>query len=90
MISQVASSEAGGSKAAWIADMLSTLPVNYPQIKAVSWFNWYFNESGTMQPYEIESSATAQDAFKTGIASSYYRAGGNLGSLPSGQPVPIP
>jgi hypothetical protein len=90
MVSQVASAENGGSKAAWIADMLTQLPQNYPQIKAFSWFNWYFNDSGTMQPYEIESSATAQDAFKTGIAPSYYLAGGNLGSLPSRQPVPIP
>ena len=83
MISQIASEEKGGSKAAWITDLLTTqLRSRYPQIKAFSWFNWYFNESGIWRNYEIESSATAQAAFKTGIASSYYRAGGGLGSLP--------
>lgn len=91
MISQVASEENGGSKPAWISDMLTTqLPQNYPQIKALSWFNWYFDESGTWRHYEIESSPTAQAAFKTGIASSYYLPAGNLGSLPLGQPVPAP
>jgi Bacterial Ig domain/Glycosyl hydrolase family 26 len=91
MISQIASDETGGSKAAWISDLLETqLPQNYPQIKAISWFNWYFNQSGTWFHYEIESSATSQTAFKTGIASSYYVAGGNLGSLPLSTPVPLP
>jgi hypothetical protein len=91
MVSQVASEEIGGSKAAWISDMLTTqLPQNYPQIEAFSWFNWYFNESGTLRNYQIESSTTAQAAFKAGIASSYYLPAGNLGSLPIGQPVPAP
>jgi Bacterial Ig domain/Ig domain of plant-specific actin-binding protein/Glycosyl hydrolase family 26 len=91
MISQLASVENGGSKASWISDMLSNqLSQNYPQIKAFSWFNWYFDDAGTQMPYEIESSATAQEAFKNGIASSYYLAGGNLGNLPLGQPVPVP
>jgi beta-mannanase len=91
MVSQIASEENGGSKAAWISDMLSTqLPQNYPQIKAFSWFNWYFYQSGIWWNYEIESSQTAQAAFKTGLASSYYVPGGTLGSLPLGQPVPLP
>ncbi|HXI94937.1 MAG TPA: glycosyl hydrolase [Candidatus Acidoferrum sp.] len=82
MVSQIASEEKGGSKAAWITDLLTTQLPRYPQIKAFSWFNWYFNESGTWRNYEIESSASAQAAFKTGVASSYYRAGGGFGSLP--------
>ena len=91
MISQVASEENGGSKAGWISDMLTTqLPQKYPQVKAFSWFNWYFNESGTWRNWEIESSAAAQSAFKTGIASSYYLPAGNLGSLPLGQSVSAP
>jgi hypothetical protein len=32
--------------------------------------------------WEIESSSTAQAAFKTAIGSSYYLAGGGLGGLP--------
>ena len=82
MISQIASDERGGSKAAWISDLLTTQLPRYPQIKALSWFNWYFNESGTWRNYEIESSTTAQAAFKAGVASPYYRAGGSFGSLP--------
>jgi beta-mannanase len=42
MISQIASEEKGGSKAAWITDLLTTQLPRYPQIKAFSWFNWYF------------------------------------------------
>lgn len=90
MISQIASEESGGSKAAWITDLLSQLPQNYPQIKALSWFNWYFDESGTWMKYEIESSATAQAAFNAGLASPYYMPGGSLGTLPLGKSVPLP
>jgi hypothetical protein len=90
MISQVASEEDGGSKAAWITDMLSQLPQNYPQIKAFSWFNWRFYESGGWSNYEIESSSTAQAAFKAGIASPYYVSGGDSGSFALGKPVPLP
>jgi Glycosyl hydrolase family 26 len=91
MISQIASEENGGSKPAWISDMLSTqLPQNYPQIKAFSWFNWYFYQSGVWWNFDIESSPAAQNAFKTGLASTYYLPGGSLGSLPLGKPVPLP
>lgn len=83
IITQMASTEGGSGKAAWISDAFSTqLPQNFPQIKAVVWFNWRFDQGGTWMPYEIESSASSQSAFRTAIASSYYAAGGAYGNLP--------
>ena len=83
MIGEIASAESGGSKAAWITDALSVqLPKNFPQVKAVLWFNWRIDEKGAWWPWEIESSTASQQAFATGISSPYYAAGGSFGSLP--------
>src|SRR5581483_10847294 len=88
MIGEVSSLEYGSNvKANWITDMLTTeLPKNYPKIKAVVWFNWRNPDA-----FPIESSASSQAAFKSGIASGYYQAGSSaLGSLPALTKVPIP
>jgi hypothetical protein len=91
VISQTASAEAGGNKANWITDMLTTqLPHNFPQIKAFLWFNWRIYQKSTWWPWPIESSQTAKTAFATAIKTSYYIPGGNLGDLPRGTKVPIP
>ena len=83
MIGETASAEEGGNKAAWITDALGTqLPQNFPQIKALLWFEWRSNEKGAFRSWEIESSPAAQQAFATAIGSSYYAAGGAFGSLP--------
>lgn len=88
-IAETSSTEIGGSKAAWLDAMLTTeLPKNFPKIKAVSWFNWNVNEFGGNWDWPIESSVSAQNAFKNGIASPYYRSN-NYGNLPLGK-VPIP
>lgn len=72
MIGETASTEYGGSKAAWITDMLTVaLPQKFPRIGALVWFNW--NADG--MDWVIETSSTAQAAFAKGIASSYYRPG---------------
>jgi hypothetical protein len=69
MIAEVASTEVGGSKAAWIREALTTdLPNRFPKVKAFVWFNW--NNSG--MDWVIESSPHSQAAFAEGIASSYY------------------
>jgi beta-mannanase len=68
IIGETASSEYGGSKAAWITDMLTTqLPRNYPRVKAFLWFN---HAEGADWP--IETSATATTAFATGINTPTY------------------
>src|SRR5205807_1777178 len=59
----------GGDPGAWVTDALLTqLPQNFPQIKALVWFNW--NGGGDSWP--IESSPALQAGFRQGIASSYY------------------
>jgi hypothetical protein len=82
-IAEIASAEEGGSKAHWIKDTLTVqLPQNFPQIKAFVWFNWRVDEKNAYWPWEIESSPSAQHAFKNGITSSYYAPGGSFGNLP--------
>jgi len=68
MIGEVASSEYGGSKAAWIKDMLAKLPTDYPQIRALLWFDKF--DSNMDWPIETSGSATA--GFGEGIQSSAY------------------
>jgi beta-mannanase len=90
MIGETASNENGGSKAAWITDALQTqLPNNYPKVKAFVWFNWPIYENSVNQQWPIESSSSAQDAFKTGIGSPYYSTNvyGGLPPLTKVQPI---
>jgi hypothetical protein len=69
MIAEFASTEVGGSKAAWIQDALTDdLPNQFPEVKAIVWFNW--NNRG--MDWAIESSPESQAAFAASIASSYY------------------
>jgi len=86
MIGEIGSEEyASGVKAAWITDMFNQLPTNYPKIKALVWFNWRIYETNngvsSYQSWPIESSSSAQSAFRNGIASSYY-ASNKYGGLP--------
>ena len=92
MIGEIGSMEYGtGVKAAWLTDVLTTqLPYNFPKVKAVVWWNWRFLQSGVYQRFENESSTSSMQAFRTGIASSYYMPGGGLGNLPPLDPVPVP
>jgi mannan endo-1,4-beta-mannosidase len=99
MIGETASSELGGSKAAWIKDMLSQLPSQFPQIKALTWFNWDGGNSNETWP--IASSPDAKRAFSEGIAAPAY-APNEFGSIapmaavaplagaPPAQPAPLP
>jgi hypothetical protein len=81
MIGEFASSEHGGSKSAWITDMLQTLPTTFPRIKAIVWVDWNIGDPALSWP--IESSADAQSAFANGIASPVY-ASNQFGNLPTG------
>jgi mannan endo-1,4-beta-mannosidase len=68
MISEVGSSEYGGSKAAWIEDMLAKIPASYPKVRGLLWFEHF--EGGMDWP--LETSATATAAFAKGIQSPAY------------------
>ena len=76
MVSEVGSTESGGSKATWIREMLSSIPVDYPKIRGLVWFDK--NEGGMDWP--IESSTSATSAFAGGIQDPAY-AGNQFGSL---------
>jgi cell division septation protein DedD len=85
MVSEVGSTESGGSKATWIREMLSSIPVSYPKVRGLVWFDK--NEGGMDWP--IESSTSATSAFASGIQDPSYAVNqfGSLGFssvLPSG------
>jgi hypothetical protein len=92
MLGEIASSEHGGSKSGWIDDMLTTqLPAKFPSIKAVIWNEWA-QDPATSWP--IESSASATNAFASGIRTSTYATNsfsgisGKIGALQAAAPPP--
>jgi beta-mannanase len=83
MVSEIGSTEDGGSKAAWIKDAMSKIATNYPKIRGVLWFEQF--DDGMDWPIETSASATA--AFAEGIQNPAY-AGNRFGSLSTGKVVP--
>ena len=68
VIGEVASSERGGSKSGWIANLLTKqLPDRYRRVGAVVWFDKF--ASGD---WPIETSSAASAAFAKGVASPVY------------------
>lgn len=92
MIGEIGSYEYGsGDKGRWISDMLNVLPTSFPKIKALCWFNWRINEGGTWKNWEIESSASSQNSFATGIGAPYYAAASSFAMPASHQAIqPLP
>jgi hypothetical protein len=87
MIGEVATSDKGGDPGAWVRDALTRqLPTNFPQIKAVVWFNWDADDPGLSWP--IESSPSTLAGFAQSIGSSYF-AGNQFSRLGSG-PIAAP
>ena len=82
MISEVGSTEYGGSKAAWIKDMLAKIPTSYPKIRGLLWFEKF--DDGMDWP--IETSASATSAFAEGMKNPAY-AGNSFASLAGSGPV---
>jgi Glycosyl hydrolase family 26 len=82
IVSEVGSTEHGGSKSAWIEDMLAKVPTAYPKIRGLLWFEKY--DDGMDWPLVSSGSATA--AFASGIQAPAY-AGNGFGSLPAGSAV---
>lgn len=92
MIGETGSLEYGaGVKATWISNMLSELPSDFPQIKALVYFNWRCSSSGTAKSWEIESSASSQAAFSSGISAPYYAAASSFTMPAQLKPIqPLP
>jgi beta-mannanase len=66
VIAETGCVEQGGSKAAWVADMFSSITTKYPRIAGVCWFDQLKGED-----WRITSSATSLSAFKTAIAQGF-------------------
>jgi hypothetical protein len=80
MVAEVASTEHGGDKAAWIRDALGTqVPRRFPAIRAVVWFNW--NVGGN--DWSIESSPGSRRGFAAAVRSPVY-VGNQFGRLGGG------
>ena len=67
-IGEVASSEYGGSKAAWIKTCSPPVPTEYPKIRALLWFDKF--DDGMDWPVESSTGATA--GLSEGIRSAAY------------------
>jgi hypothetical protein len=87
MIGETASSEHAGDKAAWVTDMLmNELPANFPNVKAVVWFEPNGGDPNVTWP--VSSSNAALGAFKQGITTSTYAS--NSYSQLAASPIPPP
>jgi hypothetical protein len=84
IVGEVASTEYGGSKAAWIKETLAEVPTEYPKIRGLLWFEKL--DSGMDWP--IETSIGATEAFAGGIGSNVFQAN-TYGEL-STSPIPPP
>ncbi len=68
LIGEIGSTEQGGSKANWIDEALTAIPIHYPKIRGLLWFDTY--DSGMDWP--IETSASSAGAFAQAIQSPAY------------------
>ena len=70
MVAEMASSEKGGDKGAWIRRaLLESMPHEYPRIRAVVWFH---SEKET--DWQVDSSAGSLAAYRAVTASPIYQA----------------
>jgi hypothetical protein len=82
IIGEIGSSEHGGSKSAWIEDMLSSLPT-YRKIRGLLWFERYDDN----MDWPIETSEAAVSAFSRGIQNPAYAAN-TFGDVGGGRILP--
>jgi hypothetical protein len=91
IIGETASTETGGSKAQWITDMFSDLPVSFPKVRGFIWFESHdplVSGSVTRTDWPIETSASSEAAFTNGINGPNYRA--NAYANLNASPIPPP
>ena len=84
LVGETASSEVGGSKEEWIAQAFAALPVEFPRIQGLIWFDKYDDE----MDWPLETSPGAESAFAAGIADPRYLAN-SFGGLDA-SPIPPP
>jgi hypothetical protein len=88
MLGEVSSTEAGGSKAAWIRNMFGELPVYFPKVRALVWFEGRDLGPGGHHDWMVESSYGSLGAFDRGIRSSAFK--GNAFAGLAGGPIAPP
>jgi hypothetical protein len=84
MLAEVASTDKGGNKPAWIKDMLSKVRHRYRKIRAIIWYD--VNDRNTHWP--LETSKKASNAFRAGIRPGAYKP--NLYGGLTGGPIQPP
>jgi mannan endo-1,4-beta-mannosidase len=84
IISEIGSTEFGGSKADWIADTIESVTTEYPLIRGFLWFEKY--DDGMDWP--IETSSASAQAFATGIQHPAFTTNA-FGSAASGPIAPL-
>jgi Glycosyl hydrolase family 26/Bacterial Ig domain len=84
MVGEVASSEIGGSKSAWIKDMLAKVPTEFPKIRALL----YFDKYDSSMDWPLETSSSALGAFAEGVQNPAY-AGNTFASLSATKIQPL-
>jgi Glycosyl hydrolase family 26/Bacterial Ig domain len=84
MVGEVASSEIGGSKSAWIKDMLAKVPTEFPKIRALL----YFDKYDSSMDWPLETSTSAVSAFAEGLQSSAY-LGNTFSTLSATKILPL-
>ena len=67
LIGEMASSETGGNKSAWINAMIPSLKSDFPLIKGVIWF-----DVNKERDWRISSSAATESAFRAMAADPYF------------------
>jgi hypothetical protein len=82
MISETASPEEGGDKAAWIREILSVLPTQMPRVRALVWFDRVKETD-----WRIDSSAASDHAFRELAADPLF--GGQVDELLSAPELPV-
>jgi hypothetical protein len=84
MIGEVASSEHGGSKAAWIKDMLTRIPAEYTKIRALLWFEKFDSN----MDWPVETSGSAASALAEGLQNPAYQ-GNSFAGLSAAKIQPL-
>jgi beta-mannanase len=86
MISETASADVGGDKAAWIREILTVLPTQMPRVRALIWF-----DRDKETDWRIDSDPASDLAFRELAASRLFS--GTTAELldpPAEKPAPVP
>lgn len=78
MVAETSSSEVGADKAAWIADVQSSLKSRFPSVAAFIWFNVHKEQN-----WRVDSSPAALAAFRALSADPYFNPTNGGDSSPS-------